>query len=222
MKYGIPTSEGAGIFLFGAFAMAQRVILIRHGDLGAEYSGRYIGKTDVPLSAEGRLQAAALASSVSRLGEARVLCSPRLRARETAGFALGIGSSFAIDDDLREIDFGHWEGMSFAEIATTDPSTIERWAALDEAFAFPGGEGIKNFGARIGAAADRISADPAGTVIAFTHGGVIRLFICHFLGLGHRHYLLFDVRPGSLSEIRIEKGKGVLTRLNDCCHLESI
>lgn len=243
MKYGIPTSKGAGIFYFwqltmttiakssprrmpgsGAKAstMAKRLILVRHGDLGEGCRGRYIGRTDAPLSPVGRLQAAALAGELARLRGASILCSPLLRARETAAISLGEEGIFTIDDDLREISFGRWESMSFAEIAAADPDAVEKWAALDEDFTFPGGEGIGPFRTRIGAVADRIAADPTGTVIAVTHGGVIRLLICIFLGLDYRHYLLFDVRPGSITELSLDNDRGVLTRLNDRCHLEGI
>ena len=222
MKYGIPTSEGAGIFYFGQLEMAERLILVRHGDLGEGCRGRYIGRTDAPLSPEGRRQAVALAKELERLGGARIFCSPLLRTRETAALALGTDAVLTIDDDLREIDFGRWESMSFAEIAAADPAAVDGWAALDVDFTFPGGEGIGAFRKRIGAAAGRIVTDPAGTIVAVTHGGVIRLIICLLLGLDYRHYLLFDVRQGSISEIRIDGGKGVLTRLNDRCHLEGI
>jgi broad specificity phosphatase PhoE len=215
MKYGIPTSQGAGIF-FGSI-MAKRVILIRHGDLGKTRRGLYIGRTDAPLSEGGRRQAAVLAGALGRLNGARLLCSPLLRTRETAGIVLGAPDACDIDPDLREIDFGRWEGMGFAEIAAADPSTVERWAALDEAFAFPGGERIGDFRRRIEAVAGRMAADPAGTVVAFTHGGVIRFLICRFLGLEDRHYLLFDVRPGSLCELLLEGGRGILVRLNAQC-----
>jgi len=176
----------------------------------------------VPLSESGKRQAAALAGELGRLNGAHLLCSPLLRTRETAEIALGAADACDIDSDLREIDFGRWEGTGFTEIAAIDPAAVEHWAALDEDFAFPGGESIGDFSKRIGAVAGRIAADPAGTVVAFTHGGVIRFLICRFLGLEDRHYLLFDVRPGSLSEISLERGKGVLTRLNDRCQLESI
>jgi alpha-ribazole phosphatase len=219
MKYGIPTSKGAGIFYFSGMAMTQRLILVRHGDLGEGCRGRYIGRTDAPLAAEGRRQAAALAGELGRLDGAHILCSPLLRARETAEIALGADAAFTIEDDLREIDFGRWETMSFAEIAAADPAAVDRWAALEDDFTFPGGESIGAFRKRIGAAAGRITEAPVETAVAFSHGGVIRLLICHFLGLEYRRYLLFDVRPGSLSEISIEGGKGVLTRLNDRCHL---
>jgi len=200
--------------------MVQRLILIRHGDLGDRCRGRYIGRTDASLSAEGKRQAEALAGPVARLNGARFLTSPLRRTRETAEIALGAHGRFEIVENLREIDFGRWEGMSFAEIAAADPAAVDCWAALDDAFAFPEGEEIKAFQERIRAAAERIAADPAGTVAVFAHGGVIRFLICHFLGLPDRHHLLFDVRPASISEIRIDGGCGVLTRLNDWHHLE--
>ena len=207
-------------FFIGASTMTRRVILIRHGDLGEGCRGRYIGRTDVPLSEGGKHQAAALAGELGRLKGAHILCSPLLRARETAGIALGVDMVCDIDADLREIDFGRWEGMGFAEIAAADPAAIDHWTSLNEDFAFPGGESIDDFRKRIGAVAGRIAADPAATVVAFTHGGVIRFLICRFLGLDDRHYLLFDVRPGSLSELSLDGGRGVLSRLNDRHHRE--
>jgi len=200
--------------------MVQRLILIRHGDLGDRYRGRYIGRTDAPLSAEGRRQAAALAGQLARLNGAHILASPLRRTRETAEIALGANGAFKIDNNLREIDFGRWEGMSFEEIAAADPAAVDRWAVPDGDFTFPDGEGIRAFRERIVAAAERIAAVPAGTVVLFAHGGVIRFFICHFLGLPDRHHLLFDIHPASISEIRVDGGKGVLTLLNDRRHLE--
>ncbi|MHB8770953.1 MAG: histidine phosphatase family protein [Syntrophales bacterium] len=200
--------------------MTKRVILVRHGDLGDTYRGRYVGRTDLPLSAEGELQAAALAGEIGLISGARILCSPLLRARQTAEIALGNGKAFTIDDDLREIDFGRWELMSFREIAAADPAAVDRWALLEDDFTFPGGEGIGAFRGRVGALAGRIAADPAATVIAVTHGGIIRMLICRFLGLEYRRYLLFDVRPGSLSELAIDGDRGVLARLNERCRRE--
>jgi alpha-ribazole phosphatase len=223
MKYGIPASPGAGIFCFlRKRAMAERLILVRHGDLGEDSRGRYIGRTDLPLSAEGERQAAALSQALGRWPGARLLCSPLLRCRRTAEIALKGRGKWLIDADLKEIDFGRWEGMTFAHIATDDPAAVDRWAALEDGFSFPGGEGIAAFQARIAAAAGRIAADPAETIVAVTHGGVIRFLICRFLGLEYRHYLLFDVRPGSVAEIRIADGRGVLIRLNHAHDREDI
>jgi alpha-ribazole phosphatase len=226
MKYGIPTSKDAGIFYFQpekatrGKEMVQRLILIRHGDLGERYHGRYIGRTDAVLSAKGRRQAAALSVPLGRLKAAQFLASPLRRTRETAEIAIGTNRDIVIDANLREVDFGRWEGMNFAEIAAADPAAVDRWASLEEDFFFPDGEGIRAFRERIRIAAERIPAVPAGTVVLLTHGGVIRFLICHFLGLSDRQHLLFDIRPASISEIRIDAGKGILTLLNDRHHLE--
>lgn len=196
--------------------MAERLILIRHGALGDRCRGRYIGRSDPPLSEEGRAEAAALAGRFDPLpGGTVILVSPLLRTRETAELVLGRNKDFTIDPDLREIDFGRWEGMRFAEILADDPAAVDRWANWAEDFSFPDGESIGHFRKRIEAAARRIATEPAGRAVVVTHGGVIRFLICRFLGLPDRAHLLFDVQPASLSEIRIDGGRGVLTRLNE-------
>ncbi len=100
--------------------MARNLFLIRHGELAGEYYGRYIGRTDAPLSAEGNRQAESLATVLEKFGEARIICSPLLRARRTAEISLK-GRTFSIDCDLREIDFGRWEGMSFPQMRRPIP-----------------------------------------------------------------------------------------------------
>ncbi|MCL2669516.1 MAG: histidine phosphatase family protein [Syntrophaceae bacterium] len=200
--------------------MVERLILIRHGALADACAGRYIGRTDVPLSAVGRSQARALGRCRHYWPEARVFISPLSRCRETATLALDGKGSFTVDKDLREIDFGRWEGMTFAQIAALDPAAVDRWAALEEDFTFPEGEGLVPFRQRVAEAASRVSAAPGETAVTVTHGGVIRFLICHFLGLTLRDHLLFTVDPASVSEIRIEGGRGVLTLLNDRHHLE--
>ncbi len=207
--------------------MSERLLMIRHGESEDRYKGRYIGKTDAALSAVGQKQAAALAAPLSRFGGASFFSSPLGRARQTAELATGGNRRLESDANLREIDFGLWEGMSFEEIAAAYPAQVVKWAARGEDFTFPEGESTEDFRKRIETAADRIVSDPAGTTVVFTHGGVIRFLICHFLGLPERFHLSFDIKPASLSEILIFAGKakpddhkGVLTRLNDRHHLE--
>ncbi|NTW77162.1 MAG: histidine phosphatase family protein, partial [Syntrophaceae bacterium] len=126
--------------------MAKKLVMIRHGVLDSEYHGRFMGKTDVGLSAAGQKQAAALALPMDNLREAHFIVSPLRRTLETARLALAAsGQSFDIDSDLREIDFGLWEEKTFAEISMTDPAGVERWSNFDNDFVFPGGEAIQSF-----------------------------------------------------------------------------
>lgn len=201
--------------------MAKKLVMIRHGVLDVKYNGRFIGKTDVSLSASGRKQAAAIAGPIGNLRAVHFLVSPLRRALETAQIALAaVEQSFDVDSDLREIDFGSWEEKTFSQISMAESADIQRWNNFADDFAFPSGESLQSFIQRVRELAQRIAADPAETVVAITHGGIIRFLICYYLGLEFRHYLLFDVQPASFSVITLYDGKGILNRLNDLCHLE--
>jgi len=201
--------------------MATKVILIRHGDTGLPYRGRYIGSTDVPLSPAGNRQASMLAAPLRKVAVRKCLASPSRRVCETAQAALaGSGLAPELDQNLREIDFGAWEGKTFAEICNSEPERVNAWAAYRPDFAFPGGEGIAAFAARVREVGERIAADPAEAIAVFTHGGVIRELICHYLALASRHYIDFDVKPASITTLMLSGGRGTLMGLNDLCHIE--
>lgn len=201
-----------------------QVFLIRHGDTGEALKGRFVGRRDVPLSPLGQEQTTALAqhSELSRCREA--FSSPLQRVRETVA-----NSSLELvcrqDNDLREIDFGSWESLSFTEIARDYPEDVDRWARLEQDFRFPQGEAYADFLHRIQRAAERIARTAAAQtdpVAVFAHGGVIRALICQWLGLPAKHYLLFEIDPASVSAVRLFGDQGVLTRLNDRSHLQGI
>lgn len=198
-----------------------QVFLIRHGDTGEALKGRFVGRRDVPLSPLGQEQAAALAHCTDLTGCREGFCSPMLRVRETVAQAC-LGLTCQADDDLREIDFGRWESLSFAEIARDYPEEADRWAHLEQDFRFPQGEVYGEFLQRIQRAAERIARTAAAQtepVAVFAHGGVIRALICQWLGLPAKHYLLFEIDPASISAVRLFGDRGVLTRLNDRNHL---
>lgn len=202
--------------------MAKELILIRHGALDLRYSNCFIGKTDVSLSEFGRKQAEAISGPISRLKAAHFIASPLRRTCETAQIALiPSGQHFDQDPDLREIDFGAWEQKAFTEINASASASVANWSNFDDNFMFPEGEALQSFIQRVSRFAKRAAGDPAKTVVAVTHGGVIRFLICHLLGLPLRHYLLFDVQYASICAIRLYDQGGVLTRLNDICHLEA-
>ena len=196
--------------------MAQKLLLIRHGETGEQFNGCYIGSTDVPLSERGRRQVGMMKGFLRHQSFNRFICSPLLRCRETAEVILtSHEAGFEIDQELREIDFGQWEGMSFEEIVQASPDRVRRWKAFEPDFAFPGGERIGDFLERIRRIAERVSKDPAETVVLCTHGGVIRMLICHFLRLRPWQYILFTVKPASLTTIELFDGSGVLSGLSE-------
>jgi len=196
--------------------MASKLLLLRHGETGEQYAGRYMGSTDVPLSEQGRRQVSTMKIILQDEKIDRCLCSPMLRCRDTARAVLEPGGiDLEIDPDLREIDFGQWEGKGFDEIARTSPDRVRRWVAFDNDFAFPGGERIGDFLERTRRIAQRVSEDPAPTILLCTHGGVIRILICHLLKLKPWQYILFRVRPASLTTIELFDGGGILTSMSE-------
>lgn len=191
--------------------MQSRLILLRHGRTGL--SGRYVGATDVPLSDEGRNQILGLRSGLGAMGIDTLLTSPMLRCTQSAGL-LGLGLPVQLDPDLREIDFGRWEGKTFAEIEARDPELVRVWARGADDFCFPGGEATAEFVRRVEAVKDRLLALEAETVLLVTHGGVIRSLICSLLGLTPDKYLLFQVAKGHYTTMELYAGGGVLTGFN--------
>ena len=192
--------------------MATRLLLLRHARIAARYVGRLIGASDLPLDPAGEAQARSVAQRVRRWAPQACYCSPLERCRQTAS-AAAPDLPPQMDMDLREIDFGEWERRTFAEAAGDNPSLVDRWAAFSPEFAFPGGESLRGFLSRVQSAAQRLAQAEALTVLAVTHGGVVRTMLCHLLGLEARHYLAFDVPYAALAVIDLFDGKGVLAAL---------
>jgi broad specificity phosphatase PhoE len=198
--------------------MASRLILIRHGQVEERFEGRFVGSTDAALSPAGLRQARDLAPWLAGKQPGACLCSPLQRCAATARAAVaGLPLQPELDPDLREVDFGAWEGLGFSDIAGKDPAAVDRWARFEPGFQFPGGESIAAFTKRIGAAADRMAAMPQETVVAFTHGGVIRFMLCALLRLDPRSYAAFEIRPAGVVELALFAGGALLQHLGDVC-----
>jgi broad specificity phosphatase PhoE len=135
------------------------ILLIRHEE--PEMRGCFIGRTDPPLTAAGR-QAAA--SKFADVQVQAIYCSPLRRALETAQ-AIRCGVEPVVIEELAEIDFGEWEGLTWQEIERRWPNAacrkIEDWLGQTA----PGGESWSDFDARIGRALERILSGPKPAAI---------------------------------------------------------
>jgi len=192
----------------------MRLLLARHGETGEQYAGRYIGTTDPPLSPRGRGEARRLASLLPT-GLSRCLVSPLGRARETAALAL-IGREVRIEvmEGLREVDFGRWEGLCFAEILDRDPLLVNDWQRDPLAFTFPGGEHTLHFWQRVQEAMRTIVVQPEEEILVIAHGGVLRAMLCGLLALPFDRYLSFAIKPAALTVLEVHGRQGVLQGLN--------
>ena len=191
--------------------MRQRLYLLRHGATGA--GDRYIGSTDLHLSPQGAADLEGAADLLQRQEIDAIFCSPMQRCRQSLD-RLELHLRAEIVDDLREIDFGRWEGLSFAEICRTDGALVDRWALGAADFAFPEGESLRDFCARIDRIRLMLTTTSARRPLLVTHGGVIRHLLCACLGIEPEKSLLFAVRPGRCTIIDLYSTGGVLAGLN--------
>ncbi len=159
----------------------RRLVMLRHGETVGNSSVRYHGAADVPLSDQGRSQVRAAAEGLRQEVFDLVVASPLRRSWEAAVLLAG-GAPVRIEDGLREIHFGRWEGLTAEEIERRDPVLYREWRARAPGFEFPGGEIRAEFRARVLAAFERVAASGASSALLVGHKGVIRTIGEQLLG----------------------------------------
>ena len=194
-----------------------RLLLVRHGETLLNEQGRFQGHGDARLSERGRRQAAALARVLQHEEIDAAYSSDLSRARQTAEIiTAGRMSRMVSVPALREIAFGDWEGLTYAEIQQKDSDNLRRWERDPAANPPPGGEGLEAIDQRVGSFLNRMrDRHPGATVLIATHGGPIRLIACRALGVPAVAHRRLVVSPGSLSEICFYAEISTIVRLND-------
>lgn len=166
--------------------MSEPVVItwLRHGQVeGPAHVLR--GRSEEPLSAEGRTQLQGALAELGARGEAfsRIVTSPRRRCAEFAReFALVRGREAEGLEDLAELDFGHWEGLDPRRLPATEAALYARLRQDPDSVTPPGGESGAQFTARVRRAVEMLAQGP-GPVLAFTHAGVMRAVLADALGL---------------------------------------
>jgi alpha-ribazole phosphatase len=156
-----------------------RFWLIRHGEPAEEARHRCYGSLDVGLSETGRAQMAQVAEYLESEPVAAIYTSPRSRAIESARILGAVAScSIEIIDDLREIDFGDFEGLEYDEIAARYPGLYKQWMETPTEIEFPNGESFSAMRVRVLRAFDVILREREGQTVAIvSHGGVNRILL---------------------------------------------
>lgn len=192
----------------------KKLTLIRHAALDNSLDGCYVGRLDVPLSESGKQQAEHLADRLRPAGIDELWCSPARRSRETAEpLNVELKLDSLILDELHEVNFGRWEGLTFEQIKAADPELVNDWAALKEDFCFPQGESHGDFQQRIDTVAQRIEACDHSHLALVTHGGVIRRLLCKLIGWSQKDYLKVNIQRGGFATLNLYDQGAVLTGL---------
>jgi probable phosphoglycerate mutase len=184
-----------------------RLYLVRHGETEWARLGRHTGRTDVPLTEAGRVQARAIADRLAGIRFGRVVSSPLSRALETARLA-GYGEVVEVEPDLAEWDYGAYEGRTTPEIR----QSVRGWTIWEQGPR--GGETAADVTARV----DRVlvALDGAeGNVALFAHGHVLRVLTARWLGLPASEGRLFALGTATVSVLGWEREARVVERWNE-------
>ncbi|GAA3727669.1 bifunctional RNase H/acid phosphatase [Salinactinospora qingdaonensis] len=202
-----------------------RVLLLRHGQTPLSIQRRFSGSGDVALTEVGTEQARAAARRVAaRAGDPVqvVVCSPLRRARDTAAVvAEALSVPVEIEEDLREADFGQWEGLTFAEVQQRWPGQLDQWLS-DPSSAPVDGESFAAVERRVEAARQRILSRHAGaTILIVSHVTPIKSLLRNAMLAPAEALYRMQLDLACLSEIHyFSDGPMVVHSLNDTAHLE--
>ena len=219
------------------------LILTRHGLTPRSDPEQHLGqRIDIELSAQGQAQAVALAVRLEDVRFERIFTSPLVRARETAAIVVKRSPGkppIEADPRLREMDYGHWEGLTYPQIDARDRVERQRWEADPASTKCPGGESGNDVAVRVTsfltdllATHQTHAADGAGAgseaaerpVLVVAHSSLNRILVCVALGIEIREFRLrLQQSQANLTALRFEHGSGAgdarLILLNDLAHL---
>ncbi len=182
------------------------IYVVRHGETEWSLAGRHTSRTDLPLTARGCEQAGELARELPTSEFALVLCSPLRRARETCELA-GFGDVAQIDDDVREWDYGEYEGLTTAEIHRSNPG----WVLWRDGC--PGGEQPEQVGARADRALARLRS-AGGNAVVFAHSHFLRVLTARWLRMEPAAGARFVLAAGGVGVLSFERETEVMERWN--------
>ena len=202
--------------------MTTRILLVRHGATVLNAQDRFAGSTDVPLGEEGRQQVRQLALRLATEPLTAIYSSPMARTLETARvIAEPHGLPVRLAPGLREIDHGHWEGLTRQEAVARYPTEYAAWEAHPLHAAPAGGENGLAVLTRARAALDSIvSTHPGEQVLVVSHKATIRLLVADLLGLDTNSYRSrLDQQPASLNILDVDAHEPAqLVLYNDVSH----
>ena len=191
------------------------IYIARHGDIGLGRDKRYIGQSDLPLSALGEQQATLLKEMFRGVPLDNIVCSDLGRAQQTANI---IASAHQINPtpcvELRELNMGDWDGKPFSEIRAKYPKEFKERGEDLANYAPPGGESFSDCSKRVIPVFESLAKSEGSTLLIVAHAGVNRVILCHVLGMPLQNVFRLDQSYGCFNVIVCQDSEYRLSHLN--------
>ncbi|MEJ6020111.1 histidine phosphatase family protein [Corynebacterium sp. H113] len=212
----------------GAVGAPTRLVLLRHGQTPMSIQRLYSGSASNPaLTDLGHAQAQVAAEQIAAQAGGKpwnfagIVASPQLRAQETAQYvAQHLGLDVDTDEDLRETNFGEWEGLTFSQARAKTPDEHMTWLQ-DPTVPPPGGEAFAEVDARVAEARARITQRYGATdVLVVSHVTPIKALLRQGLAAGFELYMRLHLDLASISVAEFyADGPTSVTLINETAHL---
>ncbi len=201
----------------------MQIVLLRHGATDWNLEGRCQGSSDLALNEFGLRQARQVAALLGQESVDAFYSSDLKRARQTAAVVSEPhGLPVEIEENIRELDHGTLEGLTFAEIQEKYPDFIQRWRTEPAQVQVPGGESLMDVAQRAWDALCRIVQrhGSQATVVAVSHNFPILGIICRLTGTHLNQYRSFHLDPASITRINYDGAKKwSVTEINNRTYL---
>lgn len=188
----------------------MELYLVRHGETEDNELGVYSGRSDKDLSLKGTRNVKALKRDLKGIKFEGCFSSPSKRCLQTANILFK--GDIKIDERLREMDFGIFEGLSYNTILERFQREVMEWNRDFINYKIPMGESLKELYNRVEDFITSLDKND-GKLLIVTHGGVIRCFLCYVFG-DINFFYKFQVDPASLTIISIDKDFAFIKGLN--------
>lgn len=198
-----------------------RIYLVRHGQVEGYEEKRYNGQSNIPLTATGKEQSERVRNCLSTIALEAVYSSDLGRSRYCARLiAEGHGLPVVVEEALREINFGDWEGRTWVELQEAYPQDWQRRLEDLTNYQVPGGESLQDAADRVRPAIRRIlEQHPGGAVTLVAHGGVNRIVLLDAIGADLEQAFAIEQDYGCLNIIDYLDGHAVVRLMNGTAHL---
>lgn len=199
------------------------IYLVRHGESVANTKGIYQGQGyDTPLSPLGNKQAQALARRFADIPVDRIVVSPLLRTKETAGYVSRVcGAPMVFEHAIIETNHGAWEGKSKDEIIKTWPVLYKKWLKFPSGVKFPGGEHFLETQKRVIAWWVGFLNETDENILVVTHDNIIRIIVAYIFGMKLNKIWKFHLQPTAVTHV-VAGEKPAIIALNDGIHLGTL